>query len=281
MGGDVYVAFSPTGTKGSWEVVNSENPVGPEAGIFYDTRLVMNGGSAAGYYKLLLSSQGEDVFSEPFSITGDLTASEYGIVRGIIHREFTDMRVTNGFPVWHCIPRVSGKSASNVDPDTGRTTGPNCGADAGSLVFDEDGVPVRDENGELLTTEPDPDASYGLPYAGGFYPPVLTWMRVLSTNRGELKDSPDETAPIETDIIKARLMAFPRPARGHMFVDPSTDRRYIVGDDVDPFDFRGVLPVAYEANLSFLKQSDPRYKFMVPTKDMKAYRKMKYWTLEQ
>jgi hypothetical protein len=74
------------------------------------------------------------------------------------------------------------------------------------------------------------------------------------------------------------MLAFPRPSRGHMIVDPSNDRRYLVGDEIKPFLLRGVMPIAYEASMEFLAQADPRYRFPVPTLDTKDYRKLPYWS---
>jgi len=250
--GDVYVAFSESGTKGTWEVVNPTDPAPSEVGMYEDSDLTINAGTTDGFYRLLLTTDGgDDLFSEPVQILGDLFPKEYGIVRAMIHQEFTQMRVTDGFPVWHCIPRTHGEPADNKDPDTGGLHGENCDA-------------VGD------------DASYGLPYKGGFYPPILTWMRVIRHQEG-LQDDPEHFSTKEIDKTAVRLMAFPRPKRGHMLVDPTTDRRYLVGDEVKPFRFRGVMAVAYNATLEFLQQRDPRYKFEMPELDTKEYRRIPYW----
>lgn len=253
--GEVYVAFSETGTEGSWQAINPADPVPSELGMFQDADLVLNRGTADGFYRLMLSqADGTDTLSAPIQILGDLTPQEYGAVRGMIHQEYTQMRVTNGYPVWHCIPRAHGEPAANVDPDTGKQEGEEC----------------------HLAPE---DKSYGLPFKGGFYPPVLTWMRVLQHQEG-LQDDPEEFSPDEIHKTSVRLMAFPRPARGHMIVDPTTDARYLVGDEIKPYRLRGVIAIAYEATLEFLSQKDERYQFPVPFVDTKKYRRIPYWTPE-
>jgi hypothetical protein len=63
-----------------------------------------------------------------------------------------------------------------------------------------------------------------------------------------------------------------------MIVDPTTDRRYLIGDEIKTFMLRGVTPIAYEATMEFLSQSDPRYKFEVPHIDTKNYRHIPYWS---
>jgi hypothetical protein len=251
--GDVYVAFSTAGTRGTWKAVNPTAPVPSELEMFQDTGLFMDAGTVDGFYRLMLVTDADDEFvSEPFQIAGDMTAREYGILRAMIRQEFLQMRVTNGFPVWHCIPKTHGIPANNIDPDTDLSQGEEC-------------------------AEADPALqSYGMPFQGGFYPPVLTWMRVIAHAEG-LQDDPEEFSPSETDQTSVRLMCFPRPRRGHMIVDPTTDRRYLVSQEIKPYRLRGVMPVAYNATLDFLSQGDERYKFAMPNIDTKAYRRIPYW----
>jgi hypothetical protein len=247
--GDVYVFFSISGVPGSWAVINPDDPIPAGLGMFQDPALFVDSGLLDGYYKLLLEYDGGDVFSPPVKITGDITRREYGILRGIIHREFTAMRVTNGFPIFHCIPRHHGETSGHVDPDTGKPEGADCGE----------------------------DTSYGLSYKGGFYPPLLTWLRVIAHSEG-LKDDPEQFSPEEVNKTSVRLMAFPTPARGHMLVDPATDKRYLVGDEIKPYRLRGIFPVAFEATIDHLARNDIRYRFPMPEFDTRAYRSLRTWT---
>lgn len=250
--GNVYLAFSIDGVKGSW--VQVEGAVAASSvGQIDDPGLTMTAGHQIGYYRLLLRNVAGDFKSNGVPIFGDLTSREYAIARGIIRREFTQMRATNGYPVWHCIPRDFGEPAGNVDPDIGVRAGIECGV-----------------------TDPE-EAAYGLPFKGGFFPPILTWMQPFSLDRFTIRDAQDETTPEVTDDTGARLLAFPRPIRGHMIVDPSTDRRYLVKDEIKPFFFRGIIPVAYEVALEFLPQGNARYKFPMPDVDMREYRNLKNW----
>ncbi len=251
LAGEVYAAFSLTGVKGSWVPVNTE-PVVSSLGHIDDPALRMDGGHHIGYYRLLLRNADGDFRSEPIAILGDITSREYGMARSIIRREFLEMRATNGYPVWHCIPRDFGTPAANIDPDTGMMSGLNCDADPST-------------------------ASYGQKFQGGFFEPVLTWMRPMAIERGTIKDAADETTPEVTDNTAARLLAFPRPQRMQMIVDPTTDRRYVIGDEIKPFLLRGIIPVVYEVTLVFIPQADPRYKFPVPAVDMREYRRVKSW----
>lgn len=250
--GDVYVAYSETGTQGTWNVLNAAAPVASGVGMYQDLELAINGGAQVGYYRLMLTNADGDHFSEPIGLLGDLTPREYGMVRAIIAREFIEMRATNGYPVWHCIPKITGPAAANVDLETGEIVGLEC----------------------LGAASP----SFGLPIMGGFHPPLLTWIRALKIDRGTIQDSESDMSPRETDTTDIRMLAFPRPSRGHMIVDPATDRRYLIGDEIKPFLLRGVVPIAYETSMSFLSQGDPRYRFPVPVVDTKSYRRIPYWT---
>lgn len=252
--GLVYVAFSLTGAAESWTVRNPNTPVPAATGFFVDTDLVINSGSDVGYYQLLLTRGLVDQFSEPIGIFHDFDRREYGIMHRIVQRDFLEMRAASGFPVYHCIPRDIGEISPRVDPDTGQQLGIEC-----------------------PNVDPD-EASFGLPFQGGFYPPVITWMRTISIRKDTFSDNPNNTSSTEVDITKVRLLPWPKPRRNHMFVDPATDRRWLVGDEILPLMYRGIYPIGFEADLAFLPQSDPRYRFAVPPVDLKAYRKLKYWS---
>lgn len=252
--GNVFVAYSDTGAPKTWELINAGAPVAYSLGLYHDTSLHVNSGAVVGFYRLLLVNPEGDHFSESIGIYGDITPREYGMVRAIMHREFTELRAANGYPVWHCITKTSGEKARNVDPDTDETRGLECAGTAQA------------------------DSSYGLPFLGGFHPPILTWIRAMTVDKGTIRDSENDTSPRETDTAAIRMLAFPKPSRGHMIVDPTTDRRYLVGDEIKTFMLRGVIPIAYEATMEFLATSDPRYRFEVPQIDTKNYRHIPYWS---
>lgn len=252
--GVVYVAFSSSGVDGSWIVRNPDAPTPAATGFFEDRDLVINAGAEVGYYRLLLTRNNTDSFSEKIGIFHDLDRREYGTIHRIIQREFLEMRAANGIPVYHCIPRSTGNISSRVDPDTGKLIGNEC---------------------------PDVDpaqASFNMKFVGGFYPPVLTWMRPISIKKDTVDDGETNTSSTQIDVTKVRLLPWPKPLRDHMFVDPATDRRWLVKGEILPLLYRGIYPLAFEADLYFLPQSDPRYRFVVPPVDLREYRKLNYWS---
>ena len=249
--GNVYVARSDTGLPGTWVCLNEDAPVASGVGTFTDAALDLNSGSAEVYYCLLLEAAGhDDVYSESFSINTLLTRQEQGIVRGMLHRLFQIMRTRNGYPVWWFVPKTEGELSPKVDPDTGETLGIEC-----------PGTPLD-------------QSAFGQKYLGGFHPPVLTWIMPRQTKRFTKRDAEGETHVVEEDSIAATVLAWPTPSRGHLVVEPVTDRRYLVGDEVTPNMLRGIYPVTFDITLEFLPQSDPRQRIQVPDFDMLAYRKL-------
>jgi len=248
--GEVLVAFSRSGVKGSWITCNAADPVTSTVGTYVDTNLVMNGSIPDGFYKLILVTDTEDLASEKVALLGDMSRRDYGVVQAILKSEMNDMKYSGGYPVWHFVKREDGTDAQNTDPDTGDVPGVlECG-DPASM-------------------------SFGSKFQGGFYPPVLTWIKVSAMDRGTTTKSADGMPNSVTDDLSVRTLAWPRPVRGHVIVDPATDRRYIVGDAVKSYLYRAVYPLAYETTLHFIQRTDPLYKLTAPAIDTKSYRKMR------
>lgn len=246
---DVYVSYSATGITGSYKVLNPTAPVAGASGAYTDTDFNPGSEQEIGFYKLFGVLAGHpDIYSRKVGVYAVLQPHEFGVVNEIIAREFIDMRAANGRPVWHCVPKDWGTPGPMTDVDTGNVAGKEC-KDAENPAF-----------GEM--------------YQGGFFPPVLTWMRWLSTSALQVDES---TITIESKIQRARLMAWPRPRRGHMLVDPVTDRRWMIGDSVAPYALRDIMPVYYEADLVFMHRDDPRYRFDVPEADLAAFRSQPLW----
>lgn len=250
LAGTVDIGFSLTGAPGSW-VLQTPAPVPASDKQFTDTNFVVQAGVPIGYYKLRWIGDNESYVSEPIGIFNDMTKREYGLTKAVLLREFLVMRATNGFPVFHFIARTSGELAKNADPDTGEVMGEEC-------------------KGE---TAP----SFDKLYQGGFYPPLLTWIRPLEELRGGQADRQDGLGSSEEVSMKALMLAFPQPMRWHMLVDPVTDRRFII-NKVAAHSFRANVPAVYEVGLGFLQTSHPAYKIEVP-RDVKDWRQIKPYYL--
>jgi len=253
--GEVYVYYSDSGVKGSWEL---RTPT-PITGLmfFLDDKFVIRSLSITGYYRLLLvAPDGTKYPSKRLPIADYTTREEYGTANKIIQNEWKVARAAGGIPMFHCVAKTSGPYADNIDPSTGVEIGAEC--------------------------PDDDDPSYGQLYKGGYYPPFLTWVRLLRVDIDNTKDNNIRLGSTSIGEATMRLLSFPRPAPGHMFVDPRTDNRWVIKQDgIRPFLIRGFLPVAYEVDVLLLQRNDPRYKFEMPDVDLEAFRKSPdyYYTL--
>jgi len=148
---------------------------------------------------------------------------------------------TSGSIVIHYIPLEDGETVSRYDEETRQLLGPSC------------------------PNNPD-DEGYGTPFKGGFYPPLQTWARIIQAGPITDQGSPDSTRYDQTADVALRLLAHPRPRPGHMFVLAGSDRRYIVGNAIQPFYFPGTnVPIAWEVQCTLLPTKDPRQDVVVPS----------------
>lgn len=110
---------------------------------------------------------------------------------------------------------------------------------------------------------PGANDSYGMPFIGGFGPQMMTWVRFVKDAEETHEGTDDQPGDRQGRVIRARLLAFPRPSSNYMIVQPATDDRFIIGSKVDTFYYKGILPFAYEAEIVRLERSDPRYRLPV------------------
>jgi len=244
---DIYVYFSTTGVTGSWDLRTNAPLTNVQS--FVDDKFVMTNKIDVGYYRLLAVLGQDKKPSAAIPIFGAITPKEYGIVNRIMQYEWRESRTSNGIPMYHCVPKDHGDPAANVDSMTGQYVGVNCDAD---------------------------HPSYGMPYAGGYWNPFLTWVRLRTINLSNIKDNPAGLGKEDDHVVQARLLAFPRPVRGHMFVNAVTDERYVVSEaPIKPYMLRGTTPIAYEVTMEQLARNDPRYKLPMPADDIMEFRQSK------
>jgi len=233
-GDDVYVYFSPDGVKGSWTLL-TKVPL-TNTLTYMDTEFHVHNRTQVGYYRLLLDDGTKKHDSGKVPIYDILSRKEFGIVHKCMQNEWKDARGRNGVPMFHCVVKSKGEPAESVDPDTGVKRA----CDVAS-------------------------PSYGQDFVGGFWSPMLTWVRIQTIDIGNgAKDSLDAGIH-DPGQINVRLFGFPKPARGHMFVDPVTDNRWVVDDkSVKSYMIRGAVPIAHSATLALLQRNDVRYKLAMP-----------------
>jgi hypothetical protein len=234
--GDIYFYRSRDGVKGSWELLN-ETPASGREGLFIDPNLPQDNPLDFYYYRGMVDVGGTFHKGVAVGALDRLGFKEYNLLRAAIRREYLHMRRGSGVPAWHCIPRSFGTPAAGTDPDTGVKLADGCAG---------------------------PDMGFGEKYAGGFNPPVATRVWILQMQPRNRVQRPDATGSDAQEDVVLRLMAFPRPAEGHMIVLPESDRRYVIAEPIDRFFFRGIAPMFWECRGQLLDRRDPRHRLPIP-----------------
>ncbi len=223
--GSVFVYRSETGTA-PWTCLNPDAPVAA-TGNFEDEEFVIDNRVRLVYYRLALRRlDGTMLGSRIIHLLQTLNKTEYGVARGLLKRELEWMQNSrNGIQVYHLVTLAP----THADPRTGQALAAPCPG----------GIP------------------------GGYGAPVRTW---ISTGPTQIttKDSPDGTGSVSTHMCTARMLNYPRPLRGHLIIDPMSDDRFVVGETVDIFRFRGIVAIAHSVQLSLLGRDDARYRIPVP-----------------
>lgn len=244
--GDIYFYRSDSGIDGSWTLLNRDDPMTGRSGTFVDW--------TAGHPPLLQDTCYRAMVDpgggSAYWVKGDIgkpvdsyTAKELTTSKAILRRELDSMRRSNGNGVkaFHYIPLSSGDPASRTDVKTGQVLGPPCPADA--------------------------DTGYGTPYAGGFHPPVHTWVRKLALQPLEAVYRQDGTGSDEKADVMFRMLAHPRPLSGHLVVLPGSREFYVLDDPVGRHYLRGIIPLLWECPAKLLDHADPRRQLALPTWD--------------
>ncbi len=227
------VARSSTGTPGSWTVLNLNNPVTDGLDYYVDEEIgrSVNLGDPL-FYRVKMKRNGSTLLSPIVELFNELPRHDYGLVAAHVEQEWLAMLHGGGVPAWHCIPKTSGKGSANHDPATGITVNAQCSPD------------------------------YGQAFAGGFVAPFETRVRAITSGPLVVAQHGEGFGTTRAYKSRFRSMAFPRPRTGHMFVLPG-DQRYVVGEVVEPFLYRNLVPLAWEFNAELLDPSDPRYRLPV------------------
>lgn len=232
--GDFYVYRSATGVDKSddWEILNEDTPV-QNASFYTDTTFYDKHDFRKWYYRILCVKGANEYDSPIIGMYFEaLNKTEYGLLYTMRRREYLRMRQGNGVRVFHCIPTTYGDKAPAYDP-------------------------VTEKNMAACSI----NSKYEDPFKTCFQ----TWSEVANAGPQVLDQLPDGGGFNESQKFSLRLLAFPEPEVGHIIVFPDSDRRFILDGNIQPYLFKGFLPVAYDVEASFLSKSDPRYAFEMPT----------------
>lgn len=232
-----FIYRSPTGVALSddWVILNENNPV---SGVsFFEDNLLTDQSKFRVYHYRILMEHASGEFDSPIVTTFSekLTKSQFGALYKMRRMEFLRMR-HNGVPVYHCIPSVDGEKSPAYNHYSGALAGVDCLA---------------------------PEA-FGTWFANGFQTIIQTRAEITSVGAMNVKDDEKGAFLAEEQQFQLRLLGFPVPEVGHIIVVPYSDVRLVIEGDIQPFMFRGFLPVAYDAKASQLSKDDARYKLPLP-----------------
>jgi hypothetical protein len=240
--GDVFFYRSETGA-GGWTLLNPTSPAVGTSGTFLDLTAVNIDPFTIPRYRGLVDNGGapETWLKGPIvSALDRITRKEYFLARAIIRREYRSFSGPkgNGIRAFHLVPKDSGTAIATHDSQTGQTLGPSC-AD-------------------------DPDSGFGMPWQGGFHPPLQTWVHLFQVPAVRIEDRQDMTGENRSAIAHLRLLAFPKPEVGHLIVLPESDRRYVVNASIESFTLRGSIPLFWEVEGMLLERTDARSRLRMP-----------------
>lgn len=228
-----FVARSKSGVPASWVVLNAESPVTGGLDYFADTETGRTELGDPLFYRVkMIKPDGGTMLSPIVELFNQLPRHDYGLVAAHVEQEWLNMLHGGGVPAWHCIPKAEGVNAAKHDPATGIHISAPC------------------------------DADFGQDFAGGFLPPFATRIRAVQSGPLTVQQQSEGLGMTRMFTTRFRSMAFPRPRTGHMFVLPG-DQRYVVGEVVEPFLFRNLVPLAWEFQADLLDPADPRYRLPV------------------
>lgn len=232
----VRIYRSDTGAQ-PWTLVGG--PVLAFAGEFVDTSLTPQDRMQDTYYRLLVIHAERGSYESPVVGSLDqLTRREYQHVRKILAKEERRLRKTDGIPMFHFQPLAAGVPNPKRNQSTGQILQVEC--------------PANDLE------------SFGLPFQGGYGAAVQTWVQMMSPLSQQRTPSDDGMMLNEAVVWEAWVLPYPKPNVGHVFVNPTTDDRYVVMGEPKGHFFRGMVTVGYSVQLHLMSRDDPRYRLPVP-----------------
>lgn len=247
---EFYVYRSIDGT-GDYELLNDDPVFGR---TFTDTGLKVQNKLQTPYYRLLAVKDGKEYDSPPVAVFDKVGRKAYGVAHSIIRAKHIQARA-DGIPVLYYPLARNGLTNESLDPDTGQRVVAVCTSSG-------------DEDYGSGGKSPD----YGTYYADGYCRPFVTYMRFLEEPKQ--RQNILDTGVMDASVMTVELPAFPYPRTDDMVVDVTTDRRWKIGDTIQSYLVKGVVPVGHEVKVSLQAHNDPCYKVPVPDNYMELVGRM-------
>lgn len=223
-----------------WELLNET----PATGTTYaDTTFVIKNKNQTPHYKVLALLDGKEYISPSVALFAKAGRKAFGIAQNIIHAKYIQAR-HDGLPVLYYPAIKNGPMNSSLDAVSGQRV-----------------TAVCPQNN---STDPDDDSNndYGTYYAGGYYRPFLTFVRLLGAKLQ--RESVLDDGIYDESVQKTSFLAFPPVRTGDLVIDVATDRRWFVGESIQAEMVKGIIPVGYTANLTLQAFNHPCYTVPIP-----------------
>lgn len=223
-----------------WELLN-ETPVQGDNYYKDETFDIKNKVQIPAYKILAITGEGttseQEYESEEIGLFTPVEKKAFGIAHNIIRGLYYQAR-QDGIPVLYYPCIKNGDTSEALDSDTGQRLKAPCVSGDGDT---ED---------------------YGEYYAGGYYRPFLTYVRLIGTRL--VRETRLDDGLFDDSVQNAVFLAFPPVRSGDLVVDVSTDRRWIVSNNIKTQSVKSVIPVSYETVINLQSHNDPCYAVPIP-----------------
>lgn len=226
-----------------WELLNTTPVEGTNT--YADTNFDIKNKLQVPAYKLLaITGEGtpneREYESEEVGLFTPTERKAFGIAHNITRSLYLQAR-QDGIPVLYYPNIKNGPISGNID-DVGQRVVATC----------------LDGKGSNQSSE----ADYGEYYAGGYYRPFLTYVRFIGSRL--VRENILDVGLYDESVQNAVFLAHPPVRSGDLIVDVSTDRRWIVSNNVKAQLVKSVIPVAYDAVINLQSHNDPCYAVPIP-----------------
>lgn len=217
----------------AWKLLNDAPIYGQ---VYLDTDFYSSNKIDVPHYRILAIHGGKEYESDQIALYSHLRRREFGIIKKIIMTKFLQAK-HDGIPVLYYPAIKSGLVSLNIDPVTGMRQASSCSGE-------------NEENKD-----------YGTYYQGGYCAPFITLVRLLGSKLQ--RQTLTEVGTWDESTQNIEILPYPPVRVGDMIVDVSTDKRYLINENIKPSEFKGI-PVSYTTSMSLQPRNADCYQVPIP-----------------